>query len=227
MASMWNLNDFTAQDPKRGELLRTAPNWNDTVADVRRALAHALATSIVRFGMDESGRDKRDLRGIFQFPLGRPLFDVFFNAQSGYRAQFRIGKNHGLKKNANLIRELRDELDLVGDTSIVVHRLDATFNFVDSHAGKISDVSRTLDPSLSKIWVCEKLIGASGGIEDLFVSRTGPKLLFADSDCWSSLYPEGADGWLDVKGAFSGDAGPYQLKSPEDRAACLEERGTA
>jgi hypothetical protein len=226
MASMWTLEELAAEDPKRGERLCRAPSWDDIVVDVCRALAHALEANVVRFGMDESSRDKRDLRGVFQFPIGRALFDVFFNAQSGYRAQFRIGKNNGLKKNADLVRDLRKELEVVG-TPIAIHRFDANFNYIASRDGTVDDISCTLDLVLSKIWICEKRIGQSGGIENLFVSRTGPKLHFHDSDSWSSLYAEDADGWLDVKGAFMGDAGPYQLKSPEIRAACLEERGTA
>jgi hypothetical protein len=227
MASMWTLDDFASQDPTRSELLRHASTWSSVVVGVRRALGDALAANKVRFGMDESSRDKRELRGVFQFPIGRSLFDIFFNAQTGYRAQFRIGQGNGLEKNTGLIRELREELERIAEAPIVVHRFDADFKYKASHKGTIGDVARTLDLALSKVWVCEKLIGHSGGIEELFVSRTGPKLVFADSDSWSSLYPEEGDGWLDVKGAFLGVGGPYQLKSPEFRASGLEDRGAA
>lgn len=84
----------------------------------------------------------------------------------------------------------------------------------------------SLDPLLSKVWFCEKRIG-DGEIQELFVSRTGPKLVFADSDPWSSLYAEDADGWIDVKGAFMSPRGGYQPKSPEERAANLQQRGSA
>jgi hypothetical protein len=194
---------------------------------VRCALGGALREGNVRFGMDESGRDPRDLRGVVQFPLGGRLFDWFFNAQTGYRAQFRIGRENGLEKNADLIRELRAELELSSATAVVIHRLTSDFTYKESRPGTIDEVAATLDEALSKVWACEKLITGTGKIQDLFVSRTGPKLLFTASDSWSSLYPEDGDGWLDVKGAFIGLAGSYQLKPPEVRAAKLEERGTA
>jgi hypothetical protein len=177
--------------------------------------------------VDESSLNIYDLRGVFQFPLGLQLFDVFFNALTGYRAQFRIGMSNGSEKNADLIRELHGELERVGTTPVTIHRLDSRFIYKASHRGTIAEIARTLDPSLSKVWACEKLIGVCGEVDDLFVSRTGPKLLFTDSESWSSLYPESGEGWLDVKGAFLGEGGPYQLKSPEFRAAGLEQRGAA
>ncbi|MBS1197818.1 MAG: hypothetical protein H6R18_1603 [Proteobacteria bacterium] len=224
---LWTLDDFVIHDPDRGQCLRGAPPWADLIRAVRRALGDALKENNVRFGMDESGRDTNDLRGVVQFPLGRKLFDWFFNAQTGYRAQFRIGRENGLVKNADLIRELRAELELSRATAIVIHRLTSDFEYKVSRYGTIGEVATTLDEALSKVWICEKLIVQSGSIQDLFVSRTGPKLLFSNSDAWSSLYPENGDGWLDVKGAFIGPIGPYQLRPPEARAAKLEERGTA
>ena len=194
---------------------------------MRQALRTAIATTNVAFGFDESGKDLRDLRGVVQFPLGRPLFDWFFNGTTGYRAQFRIGRTNGITMNAQLIREIAEELQQSATNDIVIHRLTPEFSYKESGCGKITQIAATLETRLSKVWACEKLIGQSGQIQELFVSRTGPKLVFQDTDSWSSFYPENADGWLDVKGAFLGTSGPYQLKPPEDRAANLEERGSA
>lgn len=227
MGSLWTFDDFAKHEPERDQFLRAAPPWADLVRVVRCALGNALQANNVRFGMDESSRNPQDLRGVVQFPLGRPLFDWFFNAQTGYRAQFRVGRENGLAKNADLVRALRAELELSSATAIVIHRLTSDFKYKELQPGTIGEVAATLNGALSKVWVCEKLIAQSGTIQDLFVSRTGPKLLFAESDSWSSLYPEDGDGWLDVKGAFIGLTGPYQLKAPEARAAKLEERGTA
>ncbi|MGA8054305.1 MAG: hypothetical protein WCA12_10690, partial [Burkholderiales bacterium] len=120
------------------------------------------------------------------------------------------------------------ELGHFATSDIVIHRYTSEFTYKASTPGKVSRVAATLDPKLSKAWVCEKLIGNTGQIEELFVSRTGSKLHMPETDPWSSLYPEDADGWLDVKGAFFPPTGqPYQLKSPEERAAKLEERGSA
>mgnify|MGYP003383712853 CR=1 FL=1 len=228
MPSLWTLDEFDAHDPKRALHLRQAPPWQDLVESTRKALRVAVESNGARFGLDESGRDSRDLRGVIQFQLGKSLFDWLFNGTTGYRAQFRIGRAHGLAMNAQLIVELASELARFATSDIVVHKYTSEFTYKESTPGKVSRVAATLTPRLSKVWACEKLIGNTGQIEQVFVSRTGPKLLVPETDPWSSLYPEDADGWLDVKGAFVPQTGPpYQLKSPEARAASLEERGSA
>lgn len=228
MPSIWILDEFDAADPERASHLRRAPPWQEQVELVCEALRMAMETQNVRFGIDESGRDFRDVRGVVQFPLGRCLFDWFFNSTTGYRAQFRIGRANGLAMNAGLIGELARELEHFSTIDVVIHRYTSEFTYKESIQGKVSRIAATLDPNLSKAWVCEKLIGMTGQIESLFVSRTGPKLLVPNTDPWSSLYAEDADGWLDVKGAFVPPTGqPYQLKAPEARAATLEERGSA
>jgi hypothetical protein len=130
--------------------------------------------------------------------------------------------------NARLISEIRTELERFATTDMVIHNYSSSFTYKASAPGTIGRVAETLDSQLSKVWVCEKRIDNAGQVENLFVSRTGPKLVMPDADPWSSFYPEDADGWLDVKGAFVTPVGvPYQLKSPEERAAKLEERGSA
>lgn len=228
MPSLWTLGDFDALDPERALHLRQAPPWQDLVQSIRKALRVAIESNGARWALDESGRDSRDLRGVIQFQLGKPLFDWLFNGTTGYRAQFRIGRSHGLAMNAQLIAELVSELAQFASTEVVVHRYTSEFTYKQSSPGKVSQVTATLDPGLSKVWACEKLIGSTGQVERLFVSRTGPKLLIPEREPWSSLYPEDADGWLDVKGAFLSPTGPpYQPKLPEARAARLEERGSA
>ena len=228
MPSLWTLDEFDVHDAERALHLRRAPSWPELVEAVRGALRAAIESQSARFGVDESSRTARDLRGVVQFPLGTSLFDWLFNSTTGYRAQFRIGRANGLAANAQLIRELAAELDRFAATEVAIHRCTNEFTYKESTQGKIGQVAATLDPMLSKVWVCEKLLGSTGQIENLFVSRTGPTLLVAGDVPWSSLYPEDADGWLDVKGAFVPATGrPYQLKSPEERAAKLEERGSA
>ena len=228
MPALWTLNDFDTHDPERALHLRHAPPWKYLVEAVRKALCVAMEGNSARFGLDESGRDPHDLRGVIQFQLGKPLFDWFFNGTTGYRAQFRIGYAHGLAMNAQLIGEMATDLARYSATDIVVHKYTREFIYKKSIASKVGRIAATLNPTLSKVWACEKLIRNTGQVEQLFVSRTGPKLIMPEGDAWSSLYPEDADGWLDVKGAFVPRMGPpYQLKSPAIRAIMLEERGSA
>lgn len=228
MPSLWTFDEFDAHDSERALHLRRAPSWSELVGAVRGALRAAIESNNARFGIDESGRDSRDLRGVIQFQLGTLLFDWLFNSTTGYRAQFRIGRANGLAMNAQLIGELAAELGRFATTEAVIHRFTSEFIYKESTQGTVGQVVSTLDPKLSKVWACERLIGNTGQIENLLVSRTGPKLLMPDTEPWFSFYPEDADGWLDVKGAFVSLAGqPYQPKSPEERAAKLEERGSA
>jgi hypothetical protein len=92
----------------------------------------------------------------------------------------------------------------------------------------LQDVVKSLDPELSKVWVCDTLIGNVGGVQNLIVSRSEPDLVFS-SGCepWRSLCADESNAWLDLKGAFIGDVGLYQLKDPKVRAQDLEIRGTA
>lgn len=228
MSILWTLEEFDAHDPERAQHLRQAPPWQELVGSVRNALRVALESNSARFGLDESGCDPSDLRGVVQFQIDKSLFDWFFNATTGYRAQFRIGRAHGLAMNAHLICELASEVTRFADADIALHRYTTDFIYKQSTSDKVCRVATTLDPGLSKVWACKKLIGCTGQIEQLFVSHTGPKLRMPEMGSWSSLYPEDAYAWLDVKGAFVPPAGrPYQLKSPEVRAATLEERGSA
>jgi hypothetical protein len=168
-----------------------------------------------------------ELRAVVQFPLGRDLFDWLFNGQSGYRAQFRIGAENGLIQNSRLISSLSAQLSLSGLHEITASRLTSAFEYKEPFVCTIDRVIASLDPKLSKVWACERLINPVGGVQNLFISRTGPRLTLVDCQPWSSFYPEDAPGWLDMKGAFIGSAGVYQIKSPEERAATLECRGSA
>lgn len=121
MPNLWTLNEFDVQDPIRARHLRRSPPWPELVEAVCAALRVAMETKYARFGIDESGRDAQDLRGVIQFPLGASLFDWLFNSTTGYRAQFRIGRANGLAMNAQLISEIRTELNRFSTTDVVVH----------------------------------------------------------------------------------------------------------
>lgn len=195
---------------------------------IRASLRASMSKSATRFGFDESRRDSSHLRAVVQFHLGERLFDWFFNGHTGYRAQFRIGCENGVAANALIVTALRNELQgCIGDT-VSARRLSSSFDDLGSLVAPSQDVFVSLDPSLSKVWACDRLIGPEGGVTDLYVSRSGPKLLFDEGrEPWSSLHADEANAWLDVKGAFVSHEVLYQLKDPALRAQRLQERGTA
>lgn len=227
MNGLWTFDEFERCDVERATQLRDSPPWPELVRLVRDAFAVALQTRTVRFGFDEASRDPTHLRAVVQYPLGRELFDRLFNSRTGYRAQFRLGPDHGLRQNALLLAELSAQLGLCPNMEITARRLSHGFSDKGPMFCTVDQILKSLDPELSKVWICERLVGHAGGTQDLFVSRTGPSLILPDSEPWSSFYPEDADGWLDVKGAFVCPGGPYQLKPPTERAIKLASRGAA
>ncbi len=227
MPSLWDFTEVDQEDAGRAARLRGSPPWAELIRKVCHALRAALLGSNVMFSFEESCQDDQHLRAIIQFPLGCQLFDWLFNGREGYRAQFRTGHQNGLVQNAVLISEFRAELTRHTRAEIIARRLSCDFKDKGPMAGSIGQIVSSLDPHLSKVWVCDNLIGNDRELHDLFVSRTGPKLTFSDSDPWVSLYSEDGAGWLDVKGAFVGPNGVYQRKSPEERAANLEVHGSA
>jgi hypothetical protein len=224
---LWRFDQVVAEDPDRAARLRSAPRWEELVKRIRAALRVSMWESATRIGFDESGCSSTHLRAVVQFHVGEQLFDWFFNGHTGYRAQFRVGSKNGTAANALIVTALRNELQKCIGETVSARRLTSSFDDIGPMAATSQDVLLSLNPSLSKVWACDRLIGPEG-VTDLCVSRSGPKLLF-DEGChaWSSLHADEASAWLDVKGAFICDEGPYQMKDPTLRAQRLQQRGTA
>jgi hypothetical protein len=225
--ALWTFDEFERDDSDRAAILRGCPPWSNLIQQTCLALRVALTQKDARFGLDQSSRDAQDLRANIQFPLGLALFDRLFNGLHGYRAQFRVGRENGLRENERLISELCAELLRSAPHQISARLLTCDFRDIGEVVIARDKFLVSLEAKSSKIWVCEQLIKPEGGVQRLFVSRTGPKLILNDAGQWSSLFPEDAEGWLDLKGAFMSPAGTYQIKSPLERASKLEERGSA
>jgi hypothetical protein len=226
LTTLWCFDEVASQDETRANRLRNAPAWPDMTLALSDALHAALSNRSVRFGFEESSRDSADLRAVVQFPIGARLFDCFFNARTGYRAQFRCGC--GAEENARLVAMLRREIEVCAQKDVAARRLSCLFEDVGEMVASVQDVAVSLDPALSKVWFCGKLIESSGGVEAVSVFTTGPRLLFDDGcEPWCSLYAEEGNAWLDLKGAFVGKSGRYQPKDPGVRARGLQARGTA
>jgi hypothetical protein len=225
---LWRFDQFLAEDARRAARLRDAPPWEELVDMLRAALGASVSERTARFGFDRSGRNSDHLRAVVQFHVGDQVFDWFFNGHTGYRAQFRVGWENGAAANALIVTALRNELqERLGET-VSARLLTCSFDDLGPMVARSQDVLVSLDPLLSKVWACDRLIGSDGGVTDLYVSRSGPKLLFDEAcDPWSSLHADEANAWLDMKGAFVCDEGLYQLKDSAFRAQRLQERGTA
>lgn len=224
---MWTFAEIAALDPARASLLESAPSSEAVRAAVIARFVDALTIGQLRIGMEQSGSNQHDLRTVLQFPIGETLYDQFFNAITGYRAQFRRSWQTGLSYNRNIITMLRDRIALTGPTEISARLLSPKFE--DLGVVKVSreQICVSLEPDLSKVWFCGLLIAVGGKIVQLPSGATGPRLQLDEQTTWAALARDGQDAWLDVKGAFVGSDGPYQPKDPIARAKKLAESGEA
>jgi hypothetical protein len=224
---LWQFDRIAAQNSERAEALRAAPAPTEIARQVAAALKVALSKGNVRVGFEESETNAKHLRAVIQFHVGQQLFDWFFNAHTGYRAQFRIRWEDGHAYNRELVCLLRDELMNILGGQISARRLNTSFEDVGPEQALPSRILTSLQPDLSKVWFCKKLIHPDGRVSNLLVDLSGPRLVFDEYESWTALYADESDAWLDLKGAFLGDSGPYQGKDPIFRAKKLQRLGSA
>ena len=221
---LWQFDRVAAQDAERAKALQAAPSRAEIARRVVAALRVAMLNASVRIGFDESGGSKRV---VIQFHVGQQLFDWFFNAHTGYRAQFRNGWEDGHAYNRELVELLREELASVLEAEIEVRRLNASFEDIGDERVPRSRILESLEPELSKVWFCRKLIDHDGKVLNLLVDVSGPRLVFDKYESWAAPYVDEPDAWLDLKGAFLAESGPFQIKDPIQRAKDLQRLGSA
>jgi hypothetical protein len=181
----------------------------------------------VRFGREESGDKRGGHRAVIQFGVGSGLFDWFFNGRTGYRAHFRAQPEYGLAFNDQIIEALRGRLGRNLPYVFSVRELNSEF-----HDCGVAQITKhffltSLVPRLSKVWMCTRRMTSDGSIEELAMGFDGTRVLINGLGKWAALNREDDSAWLDVKGAFLGIEGPYQVKDPLIRAQKLSETGEA
>lgn len=168
-------------------------------------------------------------RATVQVPVAPELFEQFFNSPKGYRAMFRLGRRIGSAANAALIdivisvlsRTLPESID-----ALLVKKVGDTLHLAGRQIILRSTFLRSLDPSLAKVWYASQEISSenirwlSSGVSD---SKIDVGLEYA----WSKIQQDPGDCVIEVKGAFVGSCGLFQVKDPELRAAGLSTTGAA
>ena len=226
-ASPWDLAAIAESDKSRAEMLSAAPPANLLASLILASFEEGLRTNRLRVGMDEWSRNREDLRLTLQFHVGETLSDQFFNAATGYRAQFRFDWQRGLDYNNHIIARIRSSLATLMPEALPGRRLDHRFEDLGPITVTREQACASLVPTLSKVWFCGRLILGNGEIEELPAGLTGPRLRLSDGTSWAAIWRDEACAWLDVKGAFLGSDGPYQLKDPVARAKKLAAAGEA
>jgi len=224
----WSFDAITRIDHTRGTRLQNVGQFRGILEQLTIALKSALSTGALRCGMDFF----RDCpRSIIQFRIEPELYDAFFNARTGYRAQFWIAPERGSAANSECMGLLRSALVNLPDRFTarkIVCRTGGPHR-EDDDLGEY-EVTRDLfiksfeSPS-SKIWICERLItGKIGLLQSLYdeVRESAHRLDVRRWPNGRAPYPEAEFALLDLKGAFVGGDQP---KSSEIRAHDIHKTG--
>lgn len=231
-STIWTFGEIAAHEPGRAALLESAPDPDTIRAAVVSRFEAALVGGQLRIGMEQVSLEQvslkpSDLRVVLQFPVGEELYDQFFNANTGYRAQFRLDWQTGLAYNRSIVTEIRSKLVSFLSTKVLVRCLSSQFEDCGELTVLLEQISQSLDPDLSKVWSCGRLIVGDGTVTQLPSGATGPRLRLNEQNTWAALARDESGAWLDVKGAFLGRDGPYQPKDPRERAKKLQANGEA
>jgi len=223
----WRLDEISSSDPNRASALEKAGSAKALVHAIKNVLDRALVCHDVRWGREQAASRPDDCRAVVQFHVGTWLFDWFFNAKTGYRAHFRVQCESGLRFNNQIIRALRRLLDARLPEIVLGWHLNDRFEDCGQVQIPKTFLMNSLTPDLSKVWFCTKLIGRDCGIKDLPLGVVGPRILLNYNESWAAPSREDDKAWLEIKGAFLGEAGPYQPKDPRSRARTLRAKGEA
>lgn len=164
---------------------------------------------------------------MLQFHIGETLSDQFFNAATGYRAQFRQDWQVGNSYNRAIIEALREKAASMLSSKVSTRLMTPKFEDCSPLALPRESILASLDSSLSKVWFCGRLMDGEGRVVQLASGVIGPRLCLNDQTTWAAITQNDVDAWLDVKGAFIGRNGIYQPKDPIARAKRLQASGEA
>ena len=106
--SDWGFRAIREVDPNRADRLENAGTLDRLVETLREELRKACQNDEFRLGVDSLENKFEENRVIIQFKVQPETYDWFFNARTGYRAQFWSSPENGITFNQNLILVLRD-----------------------------------------------------------------------------------------------------------------------
>ena len=229
-------------DPDRAETLESAGSPDDLTKVLKDALREARACGNIRYAVDSKDKCFTENRSIVQFRIAPDLYDRFFNARTGYRAQFWIDPETGQAFNDELVEAFTAVLREGLPDPVVVRKIEVTPGSDprdEKDAGSMAiprdDFLASLQPHASKIWICERLYAPGGAVNGGIQQIAAGELIRAldlDIPRWAGTEgcrapcPLEDNSWLDVKGGFRGaDGGTGQIKPQDRRAKQLHETG--
>ncbi len=166
-------------------------------------------------------------RAVVQFTVGAELFDLFFNHPLGYRGFFRRGPWMGTAVNSLIICEIKLALATKISDQVQAHVLKCGPTVHGEVRLERSTFLRSLDPSLSKVWYSTAAVTSTGELCRLPSGVSAERIDVGLQETWMKIAQESSECVIEVKGAFVGKSGLFQVKDPEIRARTLSERGEA
>jgi hypothetical protein len=168
-------------------------------------------------------------RAVVQTRVRPEFFEQFFNSCRGYRAMFRRGRRIGGAANAALIDIVLSHLSHHLPESVetlLVRKVGDTLQLAGRATIDRSTFLRSLDPSLAKVWYATEEI-SSKDIRWLSSGLSESKIDVGLEHTWTKIQQDPGDCIIEVKGAFVGSCGLFQVKDPEVRATGLSTTGGA
>jgi hypothetical protein len=205
------------------------------VADEISALVSSISVVLEQVGnidpiWELSDRFPLVGRSVVQLRVSPELFEAFFNSSAGYRAMFRRGRRIGSLANAALVDAVQSRLAASLPEVVDAHHIKAGLNgpdWIRRAAIPKPTFLRSLDPSLAKVWYSTAEVQSNGEIRRLPFGVSDGKIDVGLSNHWAEIRQDAEDCIIEVKGAFVGSCGLFQIKDPELRARTLSEKGEA
>lgn len=247
--AQWSFENIRSTDSERADRLEMAASSDHLVLALAEAAAHAAERGGLRLAMDSRKNEFTECRSIIQFPIHRDVFDWFYNARSGYRAQYWIGADEGTEFNTAIIRAILSSIGSHLGDLLTVRKIELLpgQGRQECDLGELKLTKerflRSLDPAISKIWMCERRYSNYGkqpehiGDFELAVAERGPKLhvprwdrpnpdFGTPGEGLRAPYPTEENSWLDLKGGFlAADGTLGQEKRSKVRGQQLHEFG--
>lgn len=247
----WSFASIRNHDADRADRLEGAGSADELLDALVHSARSSLEKGSIRFGVDGRGNDFGEPRAIVQFQVEPGVYDWFFNARTGYRAQYWKAPEDGQRFNNACVSALVETLPGNPQETAIVRRIEVVIDgdSREEHDTGQSDISpelffRSLNSGESKLWICERRMGKDGhdpehiGLPTLVASARGPKLAvprwqFAQNPKTGEIgeglrapYPLAEHAWLDLKGAFlKRDGTADQQKNQELRASAIYNTG--
>ena len=219
----WSFFNLKKVEPERVNRLEEAPSPDIIKNLLDEAFEILLKENKVNLGLEKVDNNDNDYRLVLQFQIDSTLFDWIFNGRTGYRAHLASDYATGLQFNLELLNIFSKHLQKMLPESVKIKRINREYEQIDETDIDKSKLIISLDGYWGKVCLCTKLIEENN--RQLPSGTTGPKLVVNDKE-WYDIHPDDGLTWIEIKGAFLGKDGPYQVKFPEERIDKMKENGS-